>query len=630
MSFHKLNRARRLVIIHSENFDRQLLGGSDLVVTWNRLRTPDCSNYTSLLDYIELNAESLRLEYLAWVYEVGKKSVDEVSLRDRFLIRDQFSGWWFSRVSLKANWSVSQHINDAIKLMALKKLIIESNISSIHLFTSNCLLHECLTKLCESLNIFFESQPQQEMITARNRQGNHRMFSRLLKAILWLVKHIVSVRHLIGKNVKDWRACSYKTLFVSYLCNVSRKSVEDGVFDSPYWGRLFNLCDEKITARWLYIWVPDKNLGSGKEVKNYLLKINEGHSSSIHCCIDSFIDLSVIWRTLKDFSKMVISVRRLSKYPFDKKDGLTEILWPLYADEFLESSMGTSALRNLLMLNLFEAACGRRDYIEQCFYLQENQGWEMSLLAVWKSCKEGKITGIPHSTVRFWSLYYFFDERHFVEQGRAESAMPMPDFVAVNGPAAKNFFEGSRYPVCKLVEVEALRYEHLNRYASHPPRTDIQDRTLLVVTDYLKVNTASQLAILQDVVPQLNAWTILIKAHPLCEIDLDDFPELKKDQISLTNEPLQSLLQRSRVAYTSSITSAAVELYTAGLVVISFSDSSTLDLSPLKGLEDVNFVRDGFEFLGALNHATVGRRRSEIFYLDEDLNRWSKLLQIEQ
>lgn len=630
MSFHKFSRVRRLVIIDSENFNRELLNKSDLVVAWNRLRSPDCSNCINLLDYVESNAESLRFEYLAWIYEVGKKPIDQVSLRDRFLIRDQLSGWWFSRVSLKANWSVSQHINDAIKLIALKKFIIESNISSIHFVTSNRLLHECLTKLCESLNIFYKAQLQQEMVTARGRLSNYRISRRFLKAILWLLTHIISVRHLIGENVQNWRACSYKTLFVSYLCNVRQKSLEDGVFDSPYWGRLFNLCDGKIATRWLYIWVPDKNLGSGKEVNNYLLKINKAQTSSVHCCIDSFINLSVIWRTLKDFSKMFSSVGRLSEYPFDEKDGLTEILWPLYADEFLESSVGTTALRNLLMLNLFEVACGRREHIEQCFYLQENQGWEMALLAVWKSCKKGKIIGAPHSTVRFWSLYYFFDERHFAEQGKAKSAMPMPDFVAVNGPVAKNFFERSKYPARKLIEVEALRYEHLNRYASHSPRPDTQDRTLLIVTDYLKVNTTSQLAILQDIICQLNDWTILIKAHPLCEIDLVDFPELENDHVSVTNEPLQSLLQRSRVAYTSSITSAAVDLYTAGLMVISFSDPSTLDLSPLKGLKDVNFVRNGVEFLEALNRATVRRRPSEFFYLDEDLKRWSKLLQIEQ
>ena len=46
-------------------------------------------------------------------------------------------------------------------------------------------------------------------------------------------------------------------------------------------------------------------------------------------------------------------------------------------------------------------------------YLQENQGWEFALIQVWEKAKSWELIGVPHSTIRYWDMRYYFDSRHY-------------------------------------------------------------------------------------------------------------------------------------------------------------------------------------------------------------------------
>lgn len=95
------------------------------------------------------------------------------------------------------------------------------------------------------------------------------------------------------------------------------------------------------------------------------------------------------------------------------------------------------------------------------FYLQENQGWEFGFIHSWRVSGHNKcLVGIPHNTVRYWDLRGYFDPEIFEDTSRCQ--LPFPDFVGVNGEAAKKLYLDSGYPEDILIEVEALRYLHLS------------------------------------------------------------------------------------------------------------------------------------------------------------------------
>jgi len=132
--------------------------------------------------------------------------------------------------------------------------------------------------------------------------------------------------------------------------------------------------------------------------------------------------------------------------------------------------------------------------------------------------------------------------------------------------------------------------------------------------------------ILEDSADKLDDWVIVIKPHPSCPVDLDNYPRLNLINVSVTDQPISELLSDFCVAYTSLNTSAAVDAYCSGLSVISALDPSALNLSPLIGVAGVQFVSDSEELVAALETTNLLTEPKQFFYLDSELPRWKTLL----
>lgn len=98
-------------------------------------------------------------------------------------------------------------------------------------------------------------------------------------------------------------------------------------------------------------------------------------------------------------------------------------------------------------------------------------------------------------------------------------------------------------------------------------------------------------------------------------------------------QPIAKLLVDCDVAYSSSGTSAAVDAYCAGVPVVSMLDSSTLNLSPLRGCEGAVFASTPRELAEALvacaSQSSTSSKTQTFFTLDAGLPRWRKLLQVQ-
>jgi surface carbohydrate biosynthesis protein (TIGR04326 family) len=207
----------------------------------------------------------------------------------------------------------------------------------------------------------------------------------------------------------------------------------------------------------------------------------------------------------------------------------------------------------------------------------------------------------------------------------------MSDLVAVNGSAAKRAYLDGSYPASKVLEVEALRYLYLAEYsfaAPKLPRPAGAPLSVLAMGDYLSDNTQLQMRLLEQAAALLPKNTIfVVKPHPNCPVNLVDYPGLN---MTVTMEPLSILLAKCDVAYSSAITSAAVDAYCVGVRVISVLDPKKLNLSPLLDCAQAVFVSTPDELASALvldfTSFVPAAGAVDFFCLDAKLPRWRNLL----
>jgi surface carbohydrate biosynthesis protein (TIGR04326 family) len=290
---------------------------------------------------------------------------------------------------------------------------------------------------------------------------------------------------------------------------------------------------------------------------------------------------------------------------------------------------GVVAMQNILNLNLFEVSLACIPKQTFGIYLQENQGWEFGLIAKWRANGHGHLVGTPHSTVRYWDLRYFFDPRSYLRKDKFD--MPIPDSVACNGRAMIDTYINGGYPTNYLVEVEALRYLYLEKYdnSKFSYKNKLNSAIcLLVLGEYLNENTNKQIQLLVDAMPLIPVpIEITVKPHPNCPIDPANYPSIN---IKISSDTIENLLFQCDIAYSSAVTTASVDAYCFGLPVVSIIYPDTLNLSPLRGYPDVQFVRTPVELATALltdfHNSRDSSIRKEFFNIDSALPRWHQLL----
>jgi surface carbohydrate biosynthesis protein (TIGR04326 family) len=153
---------------------------------------------------------------------------------------------------------------------------------------------------------------------------------------------------------------------------------------------------------------------------------------------------------------------------------------------------------------------------------------------------------------------------------------------------------------------------------------------VLVVGDIVASNTTRLLNSLQEAIPRISvAMTFTVKPHPRWSIDPLNFPALR---FKVSTDPLAEILGDFDVAYATSLTSAAVDAYFAGLAVVVMLDPNELNFSPLRGQPAVCFVSTPTELAEALQTCAENPdEHSDVdgfFFLNADLRRWKRLLEL--
>ena len=615
------------------NIDCKFQKNRNNIIYWQSYNKSSDEFIYSIPKFVEEHTEELRSKYLALIYEFGMAKVDGKSIIDCLVIRPNFSYWWMTLFVEKCNFLKSPQINNVIKIIALEKWLQENNYQKIQLLTADRELAMSISLLSKKLSIDFEWEKSIDSKNSSNLiKRVYHLLPNIVQSPIWLLHYTLLNWSLKGVGVKEWKSSTATTTIVSYLFNLVPESAKNGQYESRYWTKLIDvLSNNKHPTNWLHIYVKDELLPSAKKARTLIRKFNnEGSGKQVHVTLASFLSLSLILQTLKDWHKVLKFKKNICKQVELKSD----YLWPLFEKDCQNSISGVASISNLLYFNLFEKAMNELPVQNKGCYLQENQGWEFGFISAWRSAGHShskSLIGFPHSNVRYWDLRYFFDPHSYAHTGKND--LPIPDYVGVNSPVMKNSCIDGGYPQERLIEVEALRYLHLYNSPISQIKNNknrLKERTLLVVGDYLKENTNKQLVLLMTAFKDIDqSVRYIIKPHPACPINMQDLPGLNCE---ISTQPISELLLISDIVYSSSVTSAAVDAYCAGKSVITILDGRSLNLSPLRGVDGVYFLSSAKELAVAINGAEVNElgQREDYFYLDMELTRWKKWLSDER
>lgn len=599
--------------------------GDWTLIFWRSFHKPERGSEISIPSLIENNAHALKKRLLEWIYSLGESNLGNKRLVDQLELRDGFSYWWMTLIAEK-NYGKSSRFYDAVRLLVLNDLIQEQRPKEIIFVSNDPPIAKTIKKTCQNLFIDFKWRRAEDCFSKGfvwRRCYNCLPLS--VQAIATLVKYLYQRKTIKTQN--KTRVESQIT-FVDYLIHLDQDALKTKRFASNYWTSLLNyFAENKIPINWIHHYVSSESIPTAKNANDIIGQFNQnGSGLELHSLFDEAINFSMICSTIGDYISLVWKSIKLQKIKSHFQPASTAInFWPLFKLDWLKSMRGNVAMNNCILLNLIENTVKRLPQQQLGVYLLENQAWEMAFIYAWRANGHGALVGVQHSTVRYWDLRYFYNERSYLQRGKNE--LPMPDQVAVNGPIALQTYLGEGYPANQLFEVEALRFLYFNDNSK-------------VETDRKK-NSKLRVLICGDLVPEVSHQMMLLieaaslklppnteyilKPHPGHLIDAREYSNMS---IITSTLPVSELFADCDVVFASNITSAAVDAYCYGLPVVQVLDANAFNLSPLRGLAGVRYVTNSEELTSALTNLSCSDWEGDkpFFCIDPQLIRWQKLL----
>ena len=601
--------------------------GDWTAVLWRQYTDEKSRKVVSIPGLVDQCADELRARYLAWIYDLGEARIRGGRVVDHLQIRPGFSYWWMSSLAQKFNISGTSGIDDAIKLLALERLVNERQPRIILLATGNQRLAVCVQNFCRNQGIGVESRYGVVAQSRKNFSSVFRFFPYSWCAFIYLTWYVVRVIPFLLRRKPTLKSAG-EVAFIDVLTHLDRRAIPAGRFFSNYWTELIGKLSEwQINSTWLHLFFRHSGIASPIQAQSQVERFNENaRGAQFHALIERSLNIRVIFKALRDYLAIRRAKTLLSEISKICPGGSDLDLWPLHVEEWNDSLGGKEAMINCLRLALFEAAVSSLACQRIGVYIAENQPWEMALIYTWKAAGHGTLVGTPHTTVRFWDLRYYYDRRSY--ERRQTNDLPMPDLLAVNGPVARDAVLGGGFPADRVREVEALRFLYLLRTREHSATTSPAGRGLRVLAcgDFLPEVSRRIISWLEVAASTLPPdTTYVFKPHPAYPLTSTDYSAMK---LEITEAPLHDLLSDCDVVFASNITSAVVDAYCMGVPTVQMRDGSSFNLSPLRGLKGMISANTPEELAGALLEAKgrASEADRQYFYLDAELPRWRVLL----
>ena len=573
----------------------------------------------SLPEYIELHADRLHDRFLGFVHDLGNTQIKGKSVQDHLAVTPSMSYWWMTLFA-STRWNDSSRTTDAIKLLALEEVLNSRSWVELDLASEDRSIQKSIQRLCIANGKSFSIDPIPKQKSKRS--GVIRKFSLVVSAHLVLIRQIlwlVSVRPLRLTTE------SSQIMIFDYLMRFELDQSRDGNFVSQYWNLLIEKFSKKrLRATWVHQFIESSATPSAKSAQQLLSKINKKKETT-HYLFESRLSLRIVIQTLKTYWRLVLSVPNSAAMSraFVPSDSKLD-LWPLFAHEWDQSLLGTTAMRHCILISTIQSSLATIPHCPLGMYLMENQPWEMALIDAWKANGHGQLIGVVNAPIRFWDLRHFVDRRSISKDGANRIRFrPTPDRIAVNSLISRTLLEKSGVSPEKIVDVEALMYQYLDRSVeSDEQRAD----DLLILGDFFTLPTNRLLNIVQEsLLKEQHIGKVWFKPHPF---DSGPWPINESLGIVITNDLLPDIFKKCSIVIAASSSTSSLEAYCANKNVISILDPAIMNYSPLRNLSDAVFVSNSSELSLELSksHQRNTNRIDSLLHLNSDLKLWTVLL----
>ena len=612
---------------------KDLLKQDKDILLWSDNYQKQNDKIYSILQILQTNVKKCKNNYISLISDLGNtiiKSDDEKRrVIDYLKIEKNFSFWWTTLIAEKSNMIKSPNINQSIKIIAFKIWFKKKNYKKIT-------LHSQDPKLIKSIKLFSIEENIKFEIKGKNLVNKitdsvvefYEYFPKIIPSLIWLMLELKYIWPLKAVGTKKWKHSRSRITFLSSLVNLEQGSMKKGEFKSNYWPILPKLLKNNNTgSNWIHMHDRAGGLLSASNAKQLIKKFNKSNNGvETHISIYSFINFFIVCKVIFNLIRLFYVKLKIHK-AIRKKSG---IIWPFIAQDFNESLTGITASRNLLFLYLFKNAFSNLLKQEKGFYLQENQGWECCFINAWKLCGHNDfLLATQHTPIQFWDLRRIIDKKIYLDP--LKSYLPIPDYIGVISKFSKNFYIKSGIPKNKIIEIEALRYLHLN-YSSKCTLRNLnkQKNKVLLLGDTIKTNTLEQIKFLNESLRYIKKpIQYLFKPHPATSITVRECPDI---DLIITDKPINEIINCFQLAYATSTTSASFDAYYLGIKVVTLVNSQELNFSPLKDFKDAIFVTNPKELANVINNIDKIKKkpksRENILYIDERIPRWKKIFEV--
>lgn len=584
----------------------------------------------SIPAYIEANDDRLRKKYLDFVNDLGFEKLSDKRLNDEYIVYKGYSLWWMSTI-IEKNLVKSPAISDCIKMLALEEMILKLTTHSIKVFSNNDALIQTITKFAKNLKI--QCQVKKTKHPKSFKKNIKRFIPNYIQGIIYLLKKFQTFKLIPKRSGLHWHINDNQLFIFSQFVNFELPTDKNSSIYSRYWEVLPCFLNKRgIKMNFLNHFHSSKHAINIKEGINLIDQINSNSSfhREIHQFVLAFLNCKSFINIFFFFTSIHFKryhYRHLSKIFKPKNSNV--FLWYLLKFDWQTSMLGTDLVEHLLFIESIENCLQKLPKQKLGLYLQENNGWERAFIKAWKKYQKAELIGVAHAAIRYWDLRYYEHASEFSSESNGPR-IPLPDYIAVNGPVAEKMLLSTGYPPTNIIQVEALRYLLSQKVNPRKPAVRSNNQLNVLVCGDIDVASTTEmlysLKFFQNTRYETNTeFKFTFKSHPINELALSSFG---LEHVEITTKKISDVINSYDVAIVTDSTTAGVEAYLAGIEVIVFSYSKRLNFSPLRNIKNVLFASNGIQLKNCLEvvlGSTMTETRELFFWNDPELPKWNQL-----
>jgi surface carbohydrate biosynthesis protein (TIGR04326 family) len=573
--------------------------------------------------------ETFRTSVVSSAAELGTLRIGGRTVRKWLLPQGAVdSSWWYSLVAEHNPLLTETYLVQA-QIAAVERVVRESECDRLILAAGPGLLRDCLSRLTDGRRVSLVPLNGGQRQAERRERWRRRLEATRPIGACWVqARRAWRARRMLGEP-RPRHACD--ALVVTYF-----PALANGT-DSPFSRYLAPVEDlltrNGWTLRWLGHFTPLDGATFEDALQKALAIRNGGADVEL---LDQWMTPFVLARAAIRWVRHVVSVLRIWKplviAASTAGPGLP-VARPAVVALLWQGLLGARAFRGVLFAEAFRTALAASPS-GVALYPLELQPWEAALNAARRTAAPRMRTiGFQHTVVPRHLFNYLHSPAEF-DVAPDAGGLPLPDVIAVNGPAARERLSACGYP--EIREVEAVRHGYLS--AGPALQRAAAPAQVLIVGPAGRLEARALVSLTLSALAALEA-RVLVKAHPGCPLDtwIDEAGGLP-GKWELTGMAIADLLPTVRAVIVSS-SSVSVEALAMGCRVIQPMFCDVLTASPL---EEPDAVVTRVYTLAELHDAVQlalraggepARARPETlaryWTIDSAMPRWRALLGIE-